>query len=48
MCTERATAYGEWAEVVGAAVQLAVNVAGLTAAGVATLAVQGRATRAPA
>lgn len=43
-----ATAYGEWAEVGGAALQLAVNVAGLTVAGVATLAVQGRATRAPA
>ena len=39
-----ATAYGEWSEVGGAALQLAVNVAGLTVAGVATLAVQARAT----
>lgn len=39
-----ATAYGEWREVAGAATQLAVNLAGLALAGVATLAVQARAT----
>ena len=39
-----ATAYGEWSEVGGAGLQLAVNVAGLVAAGIATLVVQARAT----
>jgi hypothetical protein len=39
-----ATAYGAWNEVWGAAVQLAVNVAGLVVAGVVTLLVQNRAT----
>ena len=39
-----ATAYGEWAEVGGAALQLTVNVAGLVLAGVVTLAVQARMT----
>jgi uncharacterized hydrophobic protein (TIGR00271 family) len=39
-----ATAYGEWREVGGAALQLAINVAGLVLAGVVTLAVQARAT----
>ena len=43
-----ATAYGEWSEVSGAALQLAVNVTGLTLAGTVTLALQSRATRAPA
>ena len=43
-----ATAYGQWSEVSGAALQLAVNVTGLTLAGIVTLAVQSRATRAPA
>jgi uncharacterized hydrophobic protein (TIGR00271 family) len=39
-----ATAYGEWAEVGGAALQLAINVTGLAVAGALTLAVQSRAT----
>jgi uncharacterized hydrophobic protein (TIGR00271 family) len=39
-----AAAYGEMPEVRGAAVQLAVNVAGLVLAGVATLHVQARLT----
>lgn len=39
-----ATAYGEWAEVGGAALQLAVNVTGLVVAGVVTLALQARLT----
>ena len=39
-----ATAYGEWSEVGGAALQLGVNVAGLVGAGVVTLVVQERAT----
>lgn len=39
-----ATAYGEWREVAGAAAQLAINVIGLLAAGVATVVVQARAT----
>ncbi|MEZ5408441.1 MAG: DUF389 domain-containing protein [Acidimicrobiales bacterium] len=39
-----ATAYGEWPEVRGAALQLVVNVAGLVVAGVVTLLVQARAT----
>ena len=39
-----ATAYGEWPEVEGAALQLAVNIAGLVLAGIATLTVQSRAT----
>lgn len=39
-----ATAYGEWAEVGGAALQLAVNVVALVVAGVVTLAVQARGT----
>jgi uncharacterized hydrophobic protein (TIGR00271 family) len=39
-----ATAYREWTEVGGAALQLSVNVAGLVLAGVVTLAVQARAT----
>ncbi len=39
-----ATAYGEWAEVGGASLQLGVNLLGLVVAGVITLAVQGRAT----
>jgi uncharacterized hydrophobic protein (TIGR00271 family) len=39
-----ATAYAEWSEVRGATIQLAVNVAGLVAAGVATLAIQARFT----
>lgn len=43
-----ATAYGEWAEVRGACLQLAVNLAGLVVAGVATLAVQHRFTSTPA
>lgn len=43
-----ATAYGEWAEVRGAALQLAINVVGLVIAGVATLAVQNRFTAAGA
>ena len=39
-----AAAYGERAEVMGAALQLGVNVTGLVLAGAATLAVQSRAT----
>ena len=39
-----AAAYGEWGEVGGAALQLALNVASLVTAGVVTLAVQSRAT----
>jgi uncharacterized hydrophobic protein (TIGR00271 family) len=39
-----ATAYGEWSEVGGAALQLGVNVAGLVGAGLITLAVQSRVT----
>jgi uncharacterized hydrophobic protein (TIGR00271 family) len=38
-------AYGEWSEVFGAAAQLAINVTGLTVAGIATLAIQARATQ---
>lgn len=41
-----AMAYGQWAEVRGAAAQLAVNIGGLLAAGIVTLAVQARLTRA--
>ena len=43
-----ATAYGEWSELRGAALQLAINLTGLTLAGIVTLAVQSGATRAPA
>jgi len=39
-----AAAYGEWSEVGGALLQLAINVTALTLAGVATLVVQHRAT----
>jgi uncharacterized hydrophobic protein (TIGR00271 family) len=39
-----ATAYGEWGEVGGAALQLAINVTALVVAGTATLAVQARYT----
>ena len=39
-----ATAYRQWSEVAGVAMQLGVNVAGLVAAGVTTLAVQARFT----
>jgi uncharacterized hydrophobic protein (TIGR00271 family) len=39
-----ATAYGQWPEVGGAAVQLAINVAALVIAGIATLAAQARLT----
>lgn len=39
-----ATAYGAWDEVGGAALQLAINVIGLVAAGVVTLLVQSRQT----
>ncbi|HVE94005.1 MAG TPA: DUF389 domain-containing protein [Acidimicrobiales bacterium] len=39
-----AAAYREWPEVRGAALQLGLNLAGLVAAGIATLAVQSRAT----
>lgn len=39
-----ATAYREWNEVAGAALQLAVNVTGLVAAGIITLAIQSRIT----
>ena len=39
-----AAAYGAWGEVGGAATQLAVNVVGLVAAGVVTLALQARFT----
>lgn len=42
-----AAAYRAWTEVGGAALQLAVNVVALAVAGVATLAVQHRATRSP-
>ncbi len=38
------TAYGEWAEVGGAFLQLVVNLAGLVVAGILTLAVQSRMT----
>jgi uncharacterized hydrophobic protein (TIGR00271 family) len=38
-----ATAYREWSEVGGAALQLAVNLTGLVVAGIATLAILGRA-----
>jgi uncharacterized hydrophobic protein (TIGR00271 family) len=41
-----AAAYRQWDEVGGASLQLAVNVTGLVAAGIATLLVQRRATRA--
>jgi uncharacterized hydrophobic protein (TIGR00271 family) len=41
-----ATAYAEWAEVGGAALQLSLNLAGLILAGIATLAIQARATNA--
>ena len=40
-----AAAYGEWSEVSGALLQLGVNLAALTVAGMATLVVQNRATR---
>ena len=40
-----ATAYREWSEVVGASIQLAINLIGLVVAGVVTLAIQSRATR---
>lgn len=39
-----ATAYGEWSELRGAALQLIVNLVGLTLAGIATLALQARLT----
>ena len=39
-----ATAYGEWSEVAGSALQLGINLTGLVLAGIATLAVQARAT----
>jgi uncharacterized hydrophobic protein (TIGR00271 family) len=39
-----AAAYGAWGDVGGAALQLAINIAGLVAAGTATLAVQARLT----
>lgn len=39
-----ATAYGEWSEVGGAALQLAINVAGLVVAGTVTIVVQARVT----
>lgn len=39
-----ATAYREWSEVAGAALQLGVNVSGLVGAGVVTLVLQSRAT----
>ena len=42
-----ATAYGQWDEVVGASVQLAINLVGLVVAGIVTLAVQARLTAAP-
>jgi uncharacterized hydrophobic protein (TIGR00271 family) len=41
-----ATAYREWAEVGGAALQLVVNLTGLTLAGAVTLSIQSRLTRA--
>lgn len=40
-----ATAYGEWSEVAGSALQLGINVTGLVVAGVVTLMVQSRALR---
>ena len=43
-----ATAYQEWGEVRGAALQLGVNLLGLIVAGVVTLVVQSRATTSPA
>ncbi len=42
-----AAAYGEWAEVGGAALQLGVNLVGLVIAGILTLAVQARVTARP-
>jgi uncharacterized hydrophobic protein (TIGR00271 family) len=42
-----ATAYSAWSEVGGAALQLLINVVGLVAAGVVTLAVQARQTTRP-
>jgi uncharacterized hydrophobic protein (TIGR00271 family) len=42
-----AAAYREWSEVVGAMLQLGLNVVALAAAGVATLTVQHRATNGP-
>lgn len=39
-----ATAYREWSEVGGSALQLAINVTGLLVAGIVTLAIQSRAT----
>ena len=39
-----ATAYGEWGELGGAFLQLAINVTGLVVAGIVTLAVQSRVT----
>jgi uncharacterized hydrophobic protein (TIGR00271 family) len=42
-----ATAYREWSEVGGAALQLGLNVAALVVAGVATLAIQARVTTRP-
>ena len=39
-----ATAYGQWSEIGGAALQLALNVAGLVVAGAVTLAIQAAAT----
>lgn len=41
-----ATAYGEWGDVAGAALQLGVNLAGLTIAGFVTLSIQARRTAA--
>ena len=40
-----AAAYGAWSEVVAAAAQLALNLAGLLVAGTLTLVVQARTTR---
>lgn len=40
-----ATAYQEWSEVVGASLQLGINLTGLLIAGVVTLLIQSRATR---
>ena len=42
-----ATAYGEWGEVSGAALQLGINLVGLVLAGIATLGVQARLTVRP-
>jgi uncharacterized membrane protein len=42
-----ATAYREWSEVGGAALQLGLNVAALVVAGVATLAIHARVTTRP-